>query len=196
MLADQIFNQHDYFCLVEFKSGEGQLADEARKSGRVVRVCSGLVNNSTMRVLHDCCHFIAWRDEPSGRVMSDIYRHRICNQKILGSACGLAQVDIDRTREAGVDKFASGFYSKPPTHALNKEDFAAYVDWLMSVVTDGAKDSASLELLARAKNVGGDTIGVKVPSLRQLFDFLEQSRKSASSQRTVQPPPRTRRMKP
>ncbi|CAN7771480.1 hypothetical protein [Caballeronia sp. LjRoot31] len=173
-LADQLLTNYHFFSLVEFKSSERQLSTEAKKRDRVLELCKGLASNPPMRALHDRCHFIAWRDSSSAKLRTDIYRHRICNQQVLGSGCGLVQVNVDNTNEVSVDAFAQEFFATappPPARAISKADFKTYVDWLLTTVSQGAV--TSLELLARGRDSQGETIGITLSSLQELYDWLD-----------------------
>jgi len=173
-LADQLLTNYHFFSLVEFKSGDRQLSTEAKKRARVIELCKGLASSPPMRALHDRCQFIAWRDSSSAKLRTDIYRHRICNQQVLGSDCGLRQLNIDGANEVSVDAFAQAFFATPPpapTRAVSKADFKTYVDWLLTTVSRGA--ATSLELLARGRDSQGETIGVTLNSLQDLYDWLD-----------------------
>src|SRR6201999_4060312 len=89
LLADQIFVHLEFFCLVEFKDNKAGLRKEAAdKATRVIRLCTKLQGDERMRGWHDSAHFAAWVDNP-GYLITDIYRHQICNRELLGENCGL-----------------------------------------------------------------------------------------------------------
>src|SRR4051794_31743466 len=81
--ADYVLTDADRFAIVEFKYSESDLVSEKLKRRRLT-LCQMLETRDDMRALHDFCHFISWSEARTKRIITNIYRHEICTQRIFG----------------------------------------------------------------------------------------------------------------
>lgn len=127
--ADALFGVCDRFFLVEMKSYNRNVRDEAKKPA-VCLLCNGLQRSSKIRRWHKACHFIMW-----GRLVKDsldtrftIYQDSVCRDSVLPSCSGLGEPPKP-TIYRGEDlarKAALG------TAGLSKPDFFHYLWWLLN----------------------------------------------------------------
>lgn len=170
LLSDSLFaNNFDQFSLVEMKFSELELKSEAEKRGRVEALCKELAKNPRMRKLHDQCHMIAWKDPETDELKTSPYRHQICNQKILGSACGLQAEAPNNSFTVDVLEFAEKFFGDPAQHCLQRAEFIKYVTMLLKVVTNS--EVTTLEVIARGRNLQNKPIATTM-TFDQLCDDL------------------------
>ncbi len=170
VLSDSLFaNNFDQFSLVEMKFSEVELKSEAEKRSRVEALCKELAKNPRMRKLHDQCHMIAWKDSKTDELRTSPYRHQICNQKVLGRACGLQATLPDNSFTVDVLEFAEKFFGDPSQHCLQREDFIEYLKMLLKVVTESKV--TDLEVIARGISPQGKRIATTM-TFDQLCDDL------------------------
>lgn len=127
--ADALFGVCDRFFLVEMKSYNRNVRDEAKKPA-VCLLCNGLQRSSKIRRWHKACHFIMW-----GRIVKDsldtrytIYQDSVCRDSVLPSCSGLGEPPKPKIYR-GEDlarKAALG------TAGLSKPDFFHYLWWLLN----------------------------------------------------------------
>ncbi|BBS49894.1 hypothetical protein WP5S18E05_P11780 (plasmid) [Klebsiella quasipneumoniae] len=127
--ADTLFGVCDRFFLVEMKSYNRNVRDEAKKPA-VCLLCNGLQRNSQVRRWHKACHFIMW-----GRVVKDsletrftIYQDSVCRDSVLPNCSGLGDPP-EPTIYRGED-LARG--AALGTAGLSKPDFFHYLWWLLN----------------------------------------------------------------
>lgn len=177
-LADMIFTDYDYFVLVEGKNSQKDLRSERLKAERVCRLCHGLATNPNMLKLHDACHFITWRDSKSEKIKLDVYRNQICTTAVLGSKCKLPTLSSGLGEPFKLKTFSEGFFHvpPPPKYAIGRSEFDAYIHWLVGTVTKGS--SSEIELVGRKYDEDGDVMSVTLPSLKNLYQLLDEHRSS------------------
>lgn len=84
--ADAMFSVCDRFFLVEMKSKEINIKDEAAKPA-VIRLCTGIKELEQIRKLHRACHYIMWGN--ANKLLSQvetfytIYEDSVCRPDIL-----------------------------------------------------------------------------------------------------------------
>jgi hypothetical protein len=178
MLADMVFTNYDYFVLVEGKNSQQDIGSEKRKIERVKRLCQGLAVNSNMLALHDACHFIAWRNSYSQKIELDIYRNQACTTAVLGTECELPAPNSNSGNPFKLNIFSAGFFQvpPPPKYAIKRDDFETYIEWLVKTVTAGG--SSEVELVGRKYDEDGDVISVTLPSLKEVYQMLDDCRNS------------------
>lgn len=127
--ADTLFGVCDRFFLVEMKSYNRNVRDEAKKPA-VCLLCNGLQRSSRVRSWHRACHFIMW-----GRVVKDsletrfnIYQDSVCRDSVLPNCSGLGEPPKP-TIYRGED-LARG--AALGTAGLSKPDFFNYLWWLLN----------------------------------------------------------------
>lgn len=163
LLGDDLWTTYDNFALIESKAGEHKLSTECRDKGaRTKKLCEELQGNAEMAELHAKCHRIAWRENSTGRLLSQEYRQVVCQDGWPHTCQGV------QPKEAlTIDSFAKGFFGQPPAHCLPADQFKRYVRWLTKVIT-GVE--GEILVLAR-KYVDGETVAVPA-TLDQLAELL------------------------
>lgn len=162
-LADDIWATYDNFAVVESKASQRKLSSEAAdKFDRVQALCEGLQSYPEMASLHARCHRIAWRDDITGRLVSQEYRSVVCGKDFSSTCVGVA-FEPDMT----VDEFAQKFFNRPPENCLQKDDFVQYVRWLTEIVTG---EENEIVVLA-SSDEGGFTVSSWM-SLQELSALL------------------------
>lgn len=158
VLSDTLLASSSHFALVEMKDSETGINAEVKKEPRTSRLCRALASNAEMQALHDKCHMIAWRDSQNQKLKVSSYRKQVCNQRILGKACGLADVSPDLTAQQRLVQFAEGFFDLPPKFSVSASEFKRYVKWLLKEVTE--LPTSELHVLASGLDADGDPIAV------------------------------------
>lgn len=143
--ADYVLTDADRFAIVEFKYSERDLVSEKAKPRRFT-LCQKLAEREDMQLLHDACHFVSWSQVPQGKVMTNIYRHEICNQAVFGLNCGLSVQRANSTTRSPASKFAADFFNPNGAKSLSLTQFEAYLEWVMTKTSGLPK--AKLELVA------------------------------------------------
>jgi len=179
VLADYILTNESTFTLVEFKYSLPQLASEEKKT-KVSTLCAHLARDKTMCARHDLCHFIAWMQMPDRRPNLNVYRHEICNRKILGKGCGLDAESPTATSRVGPVEFARSFFEEPTTRTLSIDEFEIYVAWLCSL--QGSSVS-NLELLVGDEESGSCDL-ITFETVRLLYDWFQDRRPTMSPSST------------
>ncbi|WP_323612660.1 hypothetical protein [Pectobacterium versatile] len=84
--ADTMFSVCDRFFLVEMKSKESNIKDEAAKPAVCV-LCTGLKDHWKLRTLHRACHYIMWGqiNQPHLRLETyySVYENAVCRPEVL-----------------------------------------------------------------------------------------------------------------
>ncbi|QHP82858.1 hypothetical protein EO763_23505 (plasmid) [Pectobacterium odoriferum] len=84
--ADAMFSVCDRFFLVEMKSKESNIKDEAAKPAVCV-LCTGIKDSEQIRHLHRACHYIMWGMENTFKSQIEtfytIYEDSVCRPDIL-----------------------------------------------------------------------------------------------------------------
>ncbi|MCO4209859.1 hypothetical protein M2R29_18105 [Aeromonas hydrophila] len=166
--ADYLLTNSDRFSIVEFKYMEKDLTSENRKTKRLV-LCKKLEKNFTMESYHDSCHFISWSDKDSGEVVTNVYRHEICNQSVFGESCGLKDKLPQVDKRISLKLFSEKFFSHFNEMSLSREDFEEYVEWVLRDTSGSTK--SQLQLIAF--NPDSDSIAlVKINSLTEAQQWV------------------------
>jgi hypothetical protein len=167
--GDYVISDSDRFALIEFKHTEDDCVSENRKPRRL-KLCHLVAERRDMRNLHDQCHFIAWTDSATEDGRLNIYRNEVCNESVFGTGCGLNAEQADEsTRIWGAD-FAEEFLRKDSVRSVSREDFEAYVEWVMRDTSGASKSTLTLLALdphlRRMKSV-------RLQSLAEVYQWMQ-----------------------
>lgn len=126
--ADTLFGVCDRFFLVEMKSYNRNVRDEAKKPA-VCLLCNGLQRNSQVRRWHKACHFIMWgvllriRLKPVSPSTRTVYVGILSFRTAVVSGSLLNQPSIGGRPGKGAALGTAG---------LSKPDFFHYLWWLLN----------------------------------------------------------------
>ncbi len=175
--GDYVISDSDRFALIEFKHTEIDCVSENRKPRRR-KLCQLVAERRDMRSLHDQCHFIAWTDSATDEGRLNIYRKEVCNTSVFGTECGLADEEPDEyTRIWGVE-FAAEFLRRGSARSVSREDFEAYVTWVM-LDTSGASKS-TLTLLALDPDLRRMK-SVRLQSFAEVYQWMQDHQSNRPS---------------
>jgi hypothetical protein len=142
--ADYVLTDADRFAIVEFKYSDRDLVSEKFKTRRLT-LCRKLELREDMRALHDLCHFISWSEGTDQRVLTNIYRHEICTQRVFGSSCGLRSQLPFAVARTPAGEFAQDFFAADGRRSLSLDEFERYLAWVLTETS--ASTNSTVELV-------------------------------------------------
>lgn len=165
--ADSIFRLGDMFLLVESKSAQRNIRDEAKKDS-ACNLCQALQNDTQAQIWHGNCHYIMWaRKRKGGLSLSySIYQNAVCNITILPLCQGLNSSSGFIYNKAG--KLARDLIQV--NAGLCKPDFFLYLNWLFNVRSGVAFDDG-LPITLYATSLAGGITSKSFDSLAELSQW-------------------------
>ncbi|MEQ9883268.1 hypothetical protein ABRP83_13940 [Pectobacterium brasiliense] len=142
--ADNMFSVCSRFFLIEMKSKESNIKDEAAKSS-VCILCSGLKNYPLIRNWHRECHYIMWGKE--NKLKSEletfytIYEDSVCRPKILPHCKSVTEP----TQRVILPGAGLALRTSNGEAGLIGTSFFPYLAWLLSNRTGSAPPLAPTE---------------------------------------------------
>lgn len=158
--GDALFLSTDKFCIVEYKYTSDEISNENKKK-KAVAVCLCLEGNDRLKLLHDKCHYIAFESEE--RLMANIYRNEVCNQKVLSGIAELSLLQPIVNSRYHLYDFAKIFFTDTNMF-LTLTEFNEYLRLLLSC--GGGNEERELELVINNYSDGS----VKTKKVRSLVE--------------------------
>ncbi|AKZ64656.1 hypothetical protein F506_20145 [Herbaspirillum hiltneri N3] len=182
--ADFVISDSTRYSIIEFKASHATCVAENRKWRRR-QLCEKLDTTIPMRVPHDKCHFISWVDLETGIAKVNIYRHEACNQSVFGQSSRLLALEpLATTRMLG-SQFAEGFFKGNSEFSLSREEFKAYVKWVMKE-TSGSQEETLRFLVSDPTSQ--ECVQIPLFSIEQVHAWMQKypSQNSSNTPSTPQ----------